>query len=130
MNLQKKEEVENDSFPFRAPQEFINNIDFNDPNDPLLLQIVPKLEELETIDGFNFDPVNDSQYEKVTGLIHKYHDRVLVLFSEHCPIHCRYCFRKGHDYSKNTKQQIATWLAYIASNCDIEQQLAAPVSAS
>ena len=85
------------------------------------MQIIPKLEELDTVKGFNLDPVNDSQHEKITGLIHKYHDRVLLLFSKHCPIHCRYCFRKGYNYSDNNKQQIEAWLSYIESNHDIEE---------
>ncbi|EDM65687.1 hypothetical 38.7 kDa protein [Moritella sp. PE36] len=117
----KKEEIENKEFPFRSPLEFLNIADFDDPNDPILLQIIPKLEELDTVKGFNLDPVNDSQHEKITGLIHKYHDRVLLLFSKHCPIHCRYCFRKGYNYSDNNKQQIEAWLSYIESNHDIEE---------
>ena len=117
----KKEEVENHDFPFRAPQEFLNAINLDDPNDPLLLQVVPNAEEFEAIAGFNLDPVNDSQHEKVTGLIHKYHDRVLLLFSEHCPIHCRYCFRKGYSHSNNKKQQVDSWLEYIESNDEIEE---------
>ena len=87
-----------EQFSFKAPRAYLDKIDRHNPDDPLLLQILPsRLEEVIT-DGYVQDPVGDLDALKVPGLLHKYHGRVLFVVTSACAIHCRYCFRRHYPY--------------------------------
>ena len=86
-------------FPLRVPLSFAKQIEKGNPNDPLLRQILPVSEELLNVAEYTDDPVGDLSAAKVTGVIHKYHGRVLLINTGTCAIHCRYCFRRHFPYS-------------------------------
>jgi L-lysine 2,3-aminomutase len=90
-----------DTFSMRVSREYANRIDASNPNDPLLLQILPQTQELSATPGYQHDPVGDNSANPVPGLLHKYHGRVLLIASGGCAIHCRYCFRRHFDYAGN-----------------------------
>jgi len=87
-------------FALRAPQAYLQRIRRGDPNDPLLLQILPVLAELIETPGFRRDPVGDGPAAKAPGVLQKYHGRVLLVTTGACAIHCRYCFRRHFPYSE------------------------------
>lgn len=111
------------AFAARATQAFIDAIDVDDDQDPLLLQVLPQAAELATADGFMSDPVADAEHERLPGLIHKYANRVLLLSSGHCPIHCRYCFRKNFAYPAQglAPELVSGWHAYVAARAEIDE---------
>lgn len=85
-------------FKLKVPRGYVARMRYADINDPLLRQVLPLIDETEKIQGFNLDPVGDFAAEKVPGLLHKYHGRVLLVTTAACAIHCRYCFRQHFDY--------------------------------
>ncbi len=87
------------NFPLRAPSGFVDRINQNNPNDPLLRQVLPAVEEENDILGFVTDPLNEVNRQVLPGLLHKYHGRVLLVLTGACAIHCRYCFRRHFPYS-------------------------------
>lgn len=91
----------NSPFPLKVPAEFLAQIPPNQPNDPLLHQILPLNIERQTAEGFKQDPVNDLTFSPSPSLIHKYQGRVLLIASPKCDIHCRYCFRRHFPYSEH-----------------------------
>jgi len=106
-------------FPFKAPKSFTDRINNNDPNDPLLLQVLPQECELQDTLGFTSDPLGEAYHSPILGLIHKYKDRVLLQITDDCVINCRFCFRR---YMRNNK--VNDWeavLNYIASNTQIRE---------
>lgn len=108
----------NDDFLLKAPSSFLERIDPENPNDPLLLQILPQTCELQDVQGFTVDPLSEAQYSPLAGLIHKYPDRVLLQVTDDCMINCRFCFRR---YMRN---QITNWdavLEYIAQRPQISE---------
>ena len=112
----------NSPFPLKVPAEFLAQIQPNQPNDPLLQQILPLKIEHQTAEGFNQDPVSDLTFNPVPSLIHKYHGRVLLIASPKCDIHCRYCFRRHFPYSEQTNTR--HWqkaLDYIAQDNSIHE---------
>lgn len=111
------------SFPLRVPRGFVKRIRKGDPNDPLLLQILPSLLEEEQIPGYSTDPLNESRTNPQPGILHKYHGRVLLTLTGACATHCRYCFRRHFPYSDNTpgSQGWEKALTYIANNSDIRE---------
>ncbi len=119
----KKLIVENSNFPLRVPRGFVDRMESNNINDPLLKQILPiKSENLDT-PGFTFDPVGDIESIAETGIIHKYHGRVLIITTGSCAINCRYCFRRNFpydDYQLSTKKHLRA-INYIESHEDISE---------
>lgn len=87
-----------EQFRVRVPLGYLGRMTPGDPNDPLLLQVLPLAEECLEIPGFQCDPVGDLESMPIPGLLHKYHGRVLLVTSGACAIHCRYCFRRHFPY--------------------------------
>lgn len=81
-------------FPLQVPESFAKRIKPKDVNDPLLLQILPQACEQQEVHGFVTDPLAEKSHTPLTGLIHKYPDRVLLLVTNICAINCRFCFRR------------------------------------
>lgn len=91
-----------DQFPVRVPHPYLARMERGNPDDPLLLQVLPAARELAAVPGYGPDPLRESEANPAPGLIHKYLGRVLLLVSPACAIHCRYCFRRHFDYAANT----------------------------
>ncbi len=86
-------------FPMRVPLNFASCIEKGNPHDPLLRQVLPINQELLPYPGFTSDPVGDLAASAQTGLLHKYHGRVLMINTGSCAINCRYCFRRDFPYA-------------------------------
>ncbi len=97
--------MENNNFSLRAPLSYCQRIEKGNVNDPLLRQILPLNIELDEDPAFNIDPVEDLAAQEVPGLLHKYSGRVLIIMTEVCAIHCRYCFRRHFPYQENRHEQ-------------------------
>ncbi len=89
------------SFPVRVPEAYLNRIERNNLNDPLLRQVLPFAEEDSVITGYTSDPVGEFNKHDSPGLIRKYHGRALLITTSSCAIHCRYCFRRHYPYVEN-----------------------------
>lgn len=110
-------------FPLRVPCGYVDRMEKGNPQDPLLLQVLPMGFELTESEGFAPDPVGDLTAMVRPGLLHKYHGRVLMITTGACGIHCRYCFRRHFPYSE-TQRETNNWqpaLAYIAADPSIEE---------
>ncbi len=94
-----------------------------DPRDPLLLQVLPLVAEDQLQPGFTVDPLGEQMTNVETGVIHKYHGRVLLLAASGCAINCRYCFRRHFPYSENRlgRSQWQSALNYIAQDTSITE---------
>ena len=88
-------------FKTRVPLGFVNRMQKGNPHDPLLLQVLPIDSELLSPEGYTTDPLDEHRTNIIPGLIHKYHNRVLLTITGACAIHCRYCFRRHFPYSDN-----------------------------
>lgn len=85
-------------FPLLVPLPYLSRIRRGDPDDPLLLQVLPTHQENATVPGFVEDPLAEAGSSPLPGVLHKYHGRVLVVVSGACGINCRYCFRRHFPY--------------------------------
>ncbi len=111
------------NFPLRVPLPFAQRIEKGNINDPLLLQILPQLAELDHATGFTDDPLNEYTFTPRQGLLHKYHGRVLMITTSSCAIHCRYCFRRHFPYDshRQSKQQWSSNFDYIREDHTINE---------
>lgn len=87
-----------EQFRLRAPEPYLARIEPGNPADPLLRQILPVTAELLTLPGFSTDPLDETNYSPLPGVLHKYRSRLLIVTTGACAIHCRYCFRRHFAY--------------------------------
>ncbi|OCG61893.1 EF-P beta-lysylation protein EpmB [Gilliamella sp. Fer4-1] len=116
MQLAKKQ------FPLRVPMAFINRMKRGDNNDPLLLQVLCDDNELLKVKGYSNDPLQE-QDNVIPGLLHKYHNRALLITKTACAINCRYCFRRHFPYHDNqgNKKNLSFALEYIANHPELDE---------
>lgn len=69
-------------------------IDPGDPDDPIARQFIPSAAELVTAGNENADPIGDHAHSPVSGIVHRYPDRVLFKLVHVCAVYCRFCFRR------------------------------------
>jgi L-lysine 2,3-aminomutase len=92
--------VDDAGFAMRVPRGFAARMRRGDARDPLLLQVLPQLAELDPVPGFATDAVGDLDARAAHGLLHKYEGRALLIASGSCAINCRYCFRRHFPYGE------------------------------
>ena len=110
-------------FPIKVPQPFVKLMEYGNPKDPLLKQVLPITSELQVNSNFSTDPVGESSFNPVPGIVHKYRNRVLMIISPNCAINCRYCFRRHFPYEDNrqSKQQWLKALDYLKTKPEINE---------
>ena len=116
---QKKLLINPSSYSIKIPYRLAQKMQKNNLSDPLFLQFVPLKKEIqkekETEEqkiktkkakkennsklnqSFQKDPLCDSSFLK-GALLHKYQNRALILCSNHCAMHCSFCFRQHLEY--------------------------------
>ncbi|MCX8500132.1 MAG: lysine-2,3-aminomutase-like protein [Alphaproteobacteria bacterium] len=63
-------------------------------SDPIARQYVPRASEIDPDPLAHEDPIGDQRFSPARGLIHRFHDRVLIKPLEVCAVYCRFCFRR------------------------------------
>jgi EF-P beta-lysylation protein EpmB len=112
-----------ESFSFRVPGYFAGLMEKGNIHDPLLLQVLPSIAELQHHEGFSHDPLADLKAHQGNGILHKYHGRVLLITTAACAINCRYCFRRHFPYSDHQalKNEWADTLSGINADSSIHE---------
>lgn len=111
------------NFPLKAPLAFVQKMQKGNPNDPLLLQVLPSMQETLPTIGYTNDPLHEHSHNPIKGLLHKYQSRVLITLTGVCAINCRYCFRQHFDYGANlpTNTEIEEIYQYIQHDNKIKE---------
>jgi lysine 2,3-aminomutase len=82
------------AFNVRAPTHYLKQVDWDNPADPVRLQVLPQAAELDRDPREVDDPIGDQRHSPVPRLVHRYPDRVLLMPTYRCAVYCRHCFRK------------------------------------
>ena len=91
-------------FGLKVPRSFIARMRRGDPDDPLLRQVLPIADECDVTPGFVADPLGERAATAAAGLLHKYAHRALLVTTQACAVHCRYCFRREFPYSEHVSE--------------------------
>jgi lysine 2,3-aminomutase len=83
-----------EEFAVAVTEDMAALIDPADPADPIAAQFVPSAAELATAPDDQPDPIGDERWSPLSGLVHRYPDRVLLKPILTCPVYCRFCFRR------------------------------------
>jgi len=73
---------------------WVTLMDETDPECPIRRQAVPLKEEFQFGSNEFVDPCAEDRDSPVSGLVHRYPDRVLLLATEQCAMYCRHCTRR------------------------------------
>ncbi len=111
------------NFPLKVPLAFVQKMQKGNPDDPLLLQVLPSIQETLPTIGYTNDPLHEHSHNPIKGLLHKYQSRVLITLTGVCAINCRYCFRQHFDYGANlpTNTEIEKIYQYIQHDNKIKE---------
>ncbi|MBV6478772.1 MAG: L-lysine 2,3-aminomutase [Ignavibacteria bacterium] len=88
--------------------------------DPIWLQCVPDVKELEDIDAPE-DPLKEDDMSPVPNITHRYPDRALFLVTSQCGLFCRFCTRKRKvgDQSKISMRTLESAFQYLEQHTEI-----------
>ena len=106
--LKSRVDEKSNIFPLFVTESYFNRIQPNDPNDPLLRQILPLLIEDQAVSELSTDPLKEEESRVAPGLLQKYAGRALLIITGSCAIHCRYCFRRSYPY-QSEPQKLSDW---------------------
>ncbi|MEQ6342805.1 MAG: radical SAM protein [Gammaproteobacteria bacterium] len=107
------------AYRFRVPTQYLDLIDFDDPNDPIRKLVIPDIRELRPVESL--DPTKEAQSTVAPGLQHKFPDTGLLLCTTNCAAYCRFCFRKRlfQPSSQEVPHEFSPALLYIAEHPEI-----------
>ena len=110
-------------FRLQVPRGFVARMRRGDPGDPLLRQVLPVAAELADEAEYTADPVGEGAAQRTPVLLQKYRGRALLITTQACAVHCRYCFRREFPYSRQGSDA-PRWseaLAEIAADPSLEE---------
>jgi lysine 2,3-aminomutase len=120
VNLTEKEKNDiakvMDGFRVGVTPYYATLMDPDDPNDPVRLQAVPRINETYRASADMDDPLHEDADSTAPGLTHRYPDRVLMLITDQCSMYCRHCTRRrlaGETDGIRTKEDIDKAIDYI-----------------
>jgi EF-P beta-lysylation protein EpmB len=115
------------NFSLRVTRSYLARMRRGDLNDPLLRQVLPLAEELLETPGYGADPLHEHDATRAPGLLQKYAGRALLITTQACAIHCRYCFRREfpyaaqHEAAELGSARFQAALDLLAENSSIEE---------
>jgi EF-P beta-lysylation protein EpmB len=113
------------AFGLRVTPSFLSRMRRGDARDPLLRQVLPLGEELAESPGYESDPLRERVATRAPNLLQKYAGRALLITTQACAIHCRYCFRRQFPYQEQRDEagggRWAAAIEAIAQDTSIEE---------
>jgi lysine 2,3-aminomutase len=109
-------------FPMKIPRYYAQLMQ---DHDVLKQIVVPSPRELiEYDDDTTMDVhADESQYQPVEGIVHRYPGKLLFFPTLECFGHCRFCFRAGHRVKALSRRKLDSALAYIRGRKDVREVL-------
>ncbi len=109
-------------FPMKIPRYYA---ELMKDHDVLQQIVVPSPQELiEYEDDATMDVhADESQYQPVEGIVHRYSGKLLFFPTLECFGHCRFCFRAGHRVKALSRRKLDKALKYIRQRKDVREVL-------
>jgi lysine 2,3-aminomutase len=105
-------------FPMRINPYYLSLI--RHPGDPIWRQAVPDPAEIADTIG-TADPLGEEKRSPVSGLIHRYPDRVVLLASDQCAMYCRFCMRRRRVGSRVHGDDVGAAIDYIRGTASVRE---------
>ncbi len=128
LKFSKDEKKTAELYPFLATNYYLGLIGRDFRKDPIFRQCFPDGRELIRDSRLTEDPLAEEKQMPVPRLIHRYADRAVLLVTNRCAVHCRFCFRKrkwrsGNEMRDITEKELHDACKYIRKNPKIREIL-------
>jgi lysine 2,3-aminomutase len=107
-------------FPMKIPKYYTELMKKHEVLQQVVVPSARELVEYED-DGVTDVHADESRYQPVKGIVHRYPGKLLFLPTLQCFGHCRFCFRSGHRIKPLEQDKINKALSYIRSRSDIRE---------
>lgn len=109
-----------EKFPMKIPKYYS---DLLKRHEVLRKVVVPSTKELVEYedDGVTDVHADESKYQPVEGIVHRYPGKLLFLPTLQCFGHCRFCFRSAHRIKPLERVKRNKAFSYIRSRTDIRE---------
>ena len=104
---------------------YLSLMDFSDSNDPIILQGLPNIAELQDEEGEE-DPMGEAYTSPAPCITRRYPDRLIINVTNICGMYCRHCQRRrniGETDVHRKKEDLQAALDYIRANPEIRDVL-------
>ena len=71
LSTEQVDATQETGFALRVPRPYIARMRRGDPDDPLLRQVLPTVQESQSVAGYGMDPLRESAAVVGSGLLHK-----------------------------------------------------------
>jgi lysine 2,3-aminomutase len=105
---------------------YLSLIDPENRNCPVRKQAIPTAHETHQSAADLLDPLHEDEDSPVSGLTHRYPDRVLFLITDMCSMYCRHCTRRrfaGQNDCESPQERIQKAIDYIARTPQVRDVL-------
>ena len=130
LNLSHEErngiELLGSKLPMAITPYYMSLLNSERPDQPLRRTVIPTVHEFLKMPGESEDPLCEETQSPVSGLVHRYPDRVLLLVHDFCSTYCRYCTRSrvvGHGALHPNKSRLEKAIEYISATPQIRDVL-------
>jgi lysine 2,3-aminomutase len=113
-------------FKFGIPPYYASLMDPGDPNCPVRLQAVPRVQETHFSGADQHDPLYEDVDSPAPHLTHRYPDRVLLLITDYCAMYCRFCTRRrftAHSHGAMTAKDLEPAFEYLEKAKEVRDVL-------
>ena len=123
------QEYENHKFSELVSAEFlelIESISVESEKQALKKQVFFSSNETPYSKNETSDPLGESKHAGTPFLIHQYKNRILLLVTEKCFSHCRYCFRKSYTSRPQSfikREEIDEACVYLENHPNVDEVL-------
>jgi lysine 2,3-aminomutase len=110
-------------YPMAITPYYASLIRAANPSDPIFRMAVPELQELTDPPFLSPDPLEECRDMPVTGLVHRYPDRALVIATTTCSTYCRHCTRKRVAGTRETtisRQKLERIVRYLNEHPEVK----------
>ena len=108
-----------EQYPLLVPLDLAQMIKAQGPESVLARQFLSHTDENSQLGVL--DPIGDVAHQKTAQLIHRYHNRALLIPTTRCPVNCRYCFRKNELSTEVFANERELTLQYLQDHTEIEE---------
>ena len=112
-------------FPMHINGKYRDLINWEDEMDPIRKLLVPRSEEGVSLGSLDTSGEQESTVAK--GLQHKYEQTAVMIVTQACAAHCRYCFRRRlmtkSEFTNESISDLTEAISYIKNNVEINNVL-------
>lgn len=104
---------------------YLSLMDFSNPEDPIIMQGIPKIDELQDKYGES-DPMGEILNSPAACITRRYPDRLIINVTNMCAMYCRHCQRRrniGETDGHKALSELIEALDYVRMNPEIRDVL-------